>query len=173
MSCFSRHPIISINTSNLTKYGQLGTSKQAVLVSGDDNEIMRVCKWKNGGRIGFKEHVFISEISWFSFCNCYLFDCQYSVSSMKRRRTRTPSDAGSPPQEKKTVKSSTSSNSSAIKDSPSKSSDAQTAANLEEVEVEKRTAESDVKSFEKGTEEIRKLVAEIQGQKFAVSIICC
>lgn len=172
MSCFSRHPIISINTSNLTKYGQLGTSKQAVRVSGDDNEMMRVCKWKNGGRIGFNERVFISEISWLFF-NYYLFDCQYSVSSMKRRRTRTPSDAGSPPQEKKTVKSSTSSNSSAIKDGPSKSSDAQNAANLEEVEVEKRTAESDVKSFEKGTEEIRKLVAEIQGQKFAVSIICC
>lgn len=172
MSCFSRHPIISINTSNLTIYGQLGTSKQAVRVSGDDNEIMRVCKWKNGGRIGFNERVFISEISWLFF-NYYLFDCQYSVSSMKRRRTRTPSDAGSPPQEKKTVKSSTSSNSSAIKDGPSKSSDAQSAASLEEVEVEKRTAESDVKSFEKGTEEIRKLVAEIQGQKFAVSIICC
>ena len=92
---------------------------------------------------------------------------------MKRRRTRTPSDAGSPPQEKKTVKSSTSSNSSSIKDGPSKSSDAQNAASLEEAEVEKRTAESDVKSFEKGTEEIRKLVAEIQEQKFAVSIICC
>ncbi|XP_078361839.1 THO complex subunit 5-like isoform X2 [Oculina patagonica] len=55
---------------------------------------------------------------------------------MKRRRTRTPSDA-----------------------------DAQHAANLEDIEVEKRSAAADVASFERGTEEIRKLVAEIQRQK--------
>lgn len=90
---------------------------------------------------------------------------------MKRRRTRTPSDAGSPSQEKKTVKSpptSSKSTSSSIKDGPSKSSDAQYAANLEDIEVEKRSAASDVASFERGTGEIRKLVAEIQKQKLAV-----
>lgn len=93
---------------------------------------------------------------------------------MKRRRTRTPSDAGSPSQEtKKPVKSppttSKSTSSSSIKDGPSKSSDVQHPANLEEIEVEKRSAASDVASFERGTEEIRKLVAEIQNQKLAVS----
>ena len=91
---------------------------------------------------------------------------------MKRRRTRTPSDAGSPPQEaKKTVKSpptTSKSASSSIKDGSSKSSDVQHAANLEDMEVEKRSASSDVTSFERGTEEIRKLVAEIQKQKLAV-----
>lgn len=92
---------------------------------------------------------------------------------MKRRRTRTPSDAGSPPQEtKKTLKSpattSKSASSTSIKDGPSKSSDVQHAANLEDMEVEKRSASSDVGSFERGTEEIRKLVAEIQKQKLAV-----
>ena len=91
---------------------------------------------------------------------------------MKRRRTRTPSDAGSPSQEKKTVKSPpTSSKSSSIKDGPSKSSDAQHAANLEEMEVEKRSAASDVASFERGAEEIRKLVAEIQKQKLVVRLL--
>lgn len=89
---------------------------------------------------------------------------------MKRRRTRTPSDAGSPSQEKKTVKSppTSSKSTSSIKDGPSKSSDAQHAANLEDIEVEKRSAASDVASFERGTGEIRKLVAEIQKQKLAV-----
>lgn len=92
---------------------------------------------------------------------------------MKRRRTRTPSDAGSPSQEKKVVKSppttsKSTSSSTSIKDGPSKSSDAQHAANLEDIEVEKRTAAADVASFERGTEEIRKLVAEIQRQKHIV-----
>lgn len=92
---------------------------------------------------------------------------------MKRRRTRTPSDAGSPSQEKKAVKSppttsKSTSSSTSIKDGPSKSSDAQHAANLEDIEVEKRTAAADVASFERGTEEIRKLVAEIQRQKLIV-----
>jgi len=94
---------------------------------------------------------------------------------MKRRRTRTPSDAGSPSQEKKVVKSppstskSASSSATSIKDGPSKSSDAQHSANLEDVEVEKRSAAADVGSFERGTEEIRKLVAEIQREKLMVS----
>lgn len=92
---------------------------------------------------------------------------------MKRRRTRTPSDAGSPSQEKKVMKSppttsKSTSSSTSIKDGPSKSSDARHAANLEDVEVEKRSAADDVASFERGTEEIRKLVAEIQKQKLAV-----
>ena len=94
---------------------------------------------------------------------------------MKRRRTRTPSDAGSPSQEKKVVKSppttskSASSSATSIKDGPSKSSDVQHAGSLEDVEVEKRSAAADVASFERGTEEIRKLVAEIQREKLMVS----
>ena len=94
---------------------------------------------------------------------------------MKRRRTRTPSDAGSPSQEKKVVKSppttskSASSSATSVKDGPSKSSDVQHAANLEDVEVEKRSAAADVAAFERGTEEIRKLVAEIQREKLMVS----
>ena len=93
---------------------------------------------------------------------------------MKRRRTRTPSDAGSPSQEKKVVKSppttsKSASSTTSIKDGPSKSSDVQHAANLEDVEVEKRSAAGDVASFERGTEEIRKLVAEIQREKLMVS----
>lgn len=90
---------------------------------------------------------------------------------MKRRRTRAPSDAGSPSQEKKVVKSPpttskiSASSATSIKDGPSKSSDVQHAANLEDVEVEKRSAAGDVASFERGTEEIRKLVAEIQREK--------
>lgn len=92
---------------------------------------------------------------------------------MKRRRTRTPSDAGSPSQEKKVVKSppttsKSASSAASIKDGPSKSSDVQHAANLEDVEVEKRSAAGDVASFERGTEEIRKLVAEIQREKIMV-----
>jgi len=35
--------------------------------------------------------------------------------------------------------------------------------------VEKRSAAADVASFERGTEEIRKLVAEIQREKLMVS----
>ena len=94
---------------------------------------------------------------------------------MKRRRTRTSSDAGSPSQEKKVVKSPpttskpASSSATSIKDGPSKSSDVQHAANLEDLEVEKRSAAADVASFERGTEEIRKLVAEIQREKLMVS----
>ncbi|KAJ7387461.1 THO complex subunit 5 [Desmophyllum pertusum] len=87
---------------------------------------------------------------------------------MKRRRTRTPSDAGSPSQEKKAVKSppTSSKSASSIKDGNAiKSSDGQHAANLEDIEVEKRSAATDVASFERGTEEIRKLVAEIQREK--------
>lgn len=93
---------------------------------------------------------------------------------MKRRRTRTPSDAGSPSQEKKVVKSPpttskiSASSATSIKDGPSKSSDVQHAANLEDVEVDKRSAAGDVASFERGTEEIRKLVAEIQREKIMV-----
>lgn len=63
--------------------------------------------------------------------------------------------------------SSKSNNSPSVKDGPSKSPDVQLPANLEEMEVDKRSAESDVGSFERGTEEIRKLVAEIQGQKLS------
>lgn len=55
--------------------------------------------------------------------------------------------------------------STTTKDSTSKSSDSQNVTNLEDAEVEKRSAAADVASFEKGTEEIRKLVAEIQKQK--------
>ncbi|XP_074635104.1 THO complex subunit 5 homolog [Acropora palmata] len=81
---------------------------------------------------------------------------------MKRRRTRTLSDAGSPSREaKKAVKSPPVSSKSNV------SSDAQLAANQEEMEVDKRSAASDVVSFERGTEEIRKLVAEIQEQKLS------
>lgn len=90
---------------------------------------------------------------------------------MKRRRTRTPSDAGSPSQEKKAVKSppTSSKSASSIKDGNAiKSSDGQHAANLEDIEVEKRSAATDVASFERGTEEIRKLVAEIQREKLMV-----
>lgn len=90
---------------------------------------------------------------------------------MKRRRTRTPSDAGSPSQEKRVVTSPTSSKTAAAsastttKDGTSKSSDGQHVTNIEDTEVEKRSAAADVASFERGTEEIRKLVAEIQRQK--------
>ena len=97
--------------------------------------------------------------------------CEFSNPRMKRRRTRTPSDAGSPSQEKKTVKSpptSSKSTSSSIKEGPSKSSDAQHTGNLEDMEVERRSATSDVASFERGTEEIRKLLSEIQNQNLAV-----
>lgn len=48
---FSLHPIISINASNLSKYGQLGTSKQAVLSSVEQCQsavmIMRLCVFAN------------------------------------------------------------------------------------------------------------------------------
>ena len=71
----------------------------------------------------------------------------------------------SPPSTSKSASSSATS----IKDGPSKSSDAQHSANLEDVEVEKRSAAADVGSFERGTEEIRKLVAEIQREKLMVS----
>ena len=89
---------------------------------------------------------------------------------MKRRRTRTSSDAGSPSQEKKVAKSppaiaSAKSTSSSIKDGASKSSDGQQVAYTEDLELEKRSAADDVASFEKGTEVIRQLVAEIQRQK--------
>ena len=93
---------------------------------------------------------------------------------MKRRRTRTPSDAGSPSQEKRVVTSPTSSKTAAAtastttKDGTSKSSDGQHVTNIEDTEVEKRSAAADVASFERGTEEIRKLVAEIQEQKLEV-----
>lgn len=73
----------------------------------------------------------------------------------------------SPPATSKSTSSSTS-----IKDGPSKSSDVQHAANLEDIEVEKRSAAADVASFERGTEEIRKLVAEIQRQKLVVRSAC-
>ena len=93
---------------------------------------------------------------------------------MKRRRTRTSSDAGSPSQEKRVVTSPTSSKTAAAsastttKDGTSKSSDGQHVTNIEDTEVEKRSAAADVASFERGTEEIRKLVAEIQKQKLEV-----
>lgn len=55
--------------------------------------------------------------------------------------------------------------STTTKDGTSKSSDGQHVTNIEDTEVEKRSAAADVASFERGTEEIRKLVAEIQKQK--------
>lgn len=107
--------------------------------------------------------VFKCNLLLYSFYEC-LLDSQGSLKSkMKRRRTRTPSDAGSPSREaKKAVKSPPVSSKSNV------SSDAQLAANQEEMEVDKRSAASDVVSFERGTEEIRKLVAEIQEQKLSV-----
>lgn len=106
--------------------------------------------------------VFKCNLLLYSFYEC-LLDSQGSLKpKMKRRRTRTPSDAGSPSREaKKTVKSPPVSSKSNV------SSDAQLAANQEEMEVDKRSAASDVVSFERGTEEIRKLVAEIQEQKLS------
>ena len=107
--------------------------------------------------------VFKCNLLLYSFYEC-LSDSQGSLKpKMKRRRTRTPSDAGSPSREaKKTVKSPPVSSKSNV------SSDAQLAANQEEMEVDKRSAASDVVSFERGTEEIRKLIAEIQEQKLSV-----
>lgn len=71
----------------------------------------------------------------------------------------------SPPASSKSASSASTS-----KEGTSKSSDGQHVANLEDVEVEKRSAAADVASFERGTEEIRKLVAEIQKQKLAVRL---
>lgn len=50
-----------------------------------------------------------------------------------------------------------------VKDGFFKFLDVQLFVNLEEMEVEKRSVESDVGFFERGIEEIRKLVVEIQG----------
>lgn len=118
--------------------------------------------------VPFKTHVVQSGGSTcvfllFSFYECLLYILRSLKPKMKRRRTRTPSDAGSPSQEaKKAVKSPPVPSKSNI------SSDVQVAANQEEMEVDKRSAASDVASFERGTEEIRKLVAEIQEQKLSV-----
>jgi prolyl oligopeptidase PreP (S9A serine peptidase family) len=76
---------------------------------------------------------------------------------MKRRKTRTLSETGSSPQEKKMTKSQSS---SVVKEKVSLD-----VTNTDELDAEMSDAGSDVKAYRKACEEIRKLIEEINDLK--------
>lgn len=94
----------------------------------------------------------------------------YEIRMMKRRKTRTNSEAGSSaltsPPEKKAAKTTSSASASAVKKTPNPPTDTKTTPlNIEEAEMEKRDAAKDVDLFQSVCGEISKLVEEIQDLK--------